>query len=180
MRSKVFHPESGLAGGEHAFGRRNLARWCGWAGVGTIARVSVVVARLPCFLSIASPLAETFAESRGTDRNSGSFQFLDQLAAAPAFAMEGQQPFAQRFQRISGGPALLGRFLLAQLFQFLFDYGVIEFCGQLAVINTCFHATSLSLFAVAVWLNIERNADSFWPAAWRSIEQPMSAAASSP
>ena len=90
MRSKVFHPESGLAGGECAFGRRNLARWCGWAGVGTIARVSVVVARLPCFLSIASPLAETFAESRGTDRNSGGFQFLDQLAAAPAFIMERQ------------------------------------------------------------------------------------------
>src|ERR1700688_1398827 len=90
MRSKVFHPESGLASSERAFGRRNLARWCGWAAVGTIARVSVVVARLPGFLSIASPLAEAFAESRGTDRNSGGFQFLDQLAAAPAFMMERQ------------------------------------------------------------------------------------------
>ena len=126
MRSKVFHPESGLAEAANAL----LAGVTWLAGVVGRALVLVrafrwLLRRLPCFLSIASPLAETFAESRGTDRNSGGFQFLDQLAAAPSIAMERQQTVAQRLQRIgNGGSTFLGRLLLLQLVSSFFSRAV--------------------------------------------------------
>ena len=49
----------------------------------------------------------------GLTGTAGGFQFLHQLAAAPAFAMQGQQPFAQRFQHVNGGFAFLWRLALA-------------------------------------------------------------------
>src|SRR5205823_12606318 len=103
---------------------------------------------------------------RRTHRHSGSLQLGGQLAAAPAFAIQREQFFAQRFQQVFGGPPFFRRLAFRQLRQLFLQCRVIQLRGDLRVINACAHTnfTSLSLSARL----------------WFSVEQPLRLAASAP
>jgi len=106
---------------------------------------------LPCgFVAAADPAAQAVAQSRRTHRHSGSLQLGGQLAAAPAFAMQREQFFAQRVKQVFGGPPFFRRLAFRQLGQLFVERRVIQLRGDLRVINACAHTTSLHfLFRLA-------------------------------
>jgi len=94
------------------------------------------------------PVVQTFADSRHADRHSGGFQFVGDLLAVPALAVQGQQSFAQRFKQINGALAAFGRLVLCELFQFFIQRRVVGFGGDLFVVNAFAHSFFVGLISV--------------------------------
>jgi len=90
-------------------------------------------------LAARCPAVQAFAHPCRIYRHSGGFQFFRQLLAAPAFAVQCQYPLAQRFQQVNGGFPIFRRLALRQLFQFFVQCRVIQFRGDLSVINAFAH-----------------------------------------
>ena len=85
------------------------------------------------------PAVQAFAHTRRIHWHSGGFQFCRQLLATPAFALQCQYPFAQRFQQVNGGLPVFRRLMLCQLFQFFIQRWIIQLHGDLSVINAFAH-----------------------------------------
>ena len=90
-------------------------------------------------LPARGPAVHAFAHPRRIYRHTGSFQFIRQLLAAPAFAPQCQHPLALRFQQVNGGLPIFWRLTLRQLFQFFVQRRIIQFRGDLSVINAFAH-----------------------------------------
>src|ERR1035438_5264799 len=90
-------------------------------------------------LAAIRPSVQAFAHTRGIYRHSGGFQFFRQLLAAPAFALQCDYSFAQWFQQVNGGLPIFRRLALRQLFQFFIQRWIIQFRGDLSVINAFAH-----------------------------------------
>jgi hypothetical protein len=99
----------------------------------------VVSATLRGSLAARCPAVQAFAHTRGIYRHSGGFQFFRQLLAAPAFALQCDYSFAQWFQQVNGGLPIFRRLALRQLFQFFIQRWIIQFRGDLSVINAFAH-----------------------------------------
>jgi len=90
-------------------------------------------------LAARCPAVQAFAHTRRIHWHSGGFQFFRQLLAPPAFAVQCDYSLTQRFQQVNGGLPIFRRLALRQLFQFFIQRWIIQFRGDLSVINAFAH-----------------------------------------